>query len=132
MGDDSHTAPEQDGASPRHKRGRGRSLGEPTYDPAPGTVPPPGETILEWLELNHHTQRWLAAQVGASPKHINQICHGRASYTAALALRLARVTKVHARFWMHLQADYQLNQAALDDTPYTPYTPGPIQHQGGE
>lgn len=98
----------------RDKDGRiGRVLGNPSYCPAPGSVPPPGETIVEWLTDHHHTQRWLAWQVGSSAKHINQICNGHAFYTAALALRLAQVTGVSARFWMRLQADYQLNQAEL-------------------
>lgn len=107
-------------AVPRGKRDdpvnhrTGRSLGDPTYAPAPGSVPPPGETIVEWLEENNHTQRWLAWQVGASAKHINQICNGHATYGAKLARELARVTGVSARFWMHLQADYQLNQAELE------------------
>lgn len=94
-----------------------RSIGEPTYRPAPGSVPPPGETLQEWLSDNHHTQVWLAVRAGTSAKHINRIIKGRAAYTADLALRLAEVTGISARFWMHMQADYQINQAQLNPPP---------------
>lgn len=91
----------------------GRVLGEPTYNPAPGSVPPPGETLLEWLQKNRRSQAWLAEMLGSSPKHVNRIVRGHTSYTAETALRLAEVTGVQAKFWMYLQADYQLNQALL-------------------
>ena len=98
--------------------GKPTRAGGPTYRPAPGSLPPPGETLLEWLEENSHTQVWLAGRMGMSPKQINRIIRGHSAYPADVALRLAEVTDVPARFWMHLQADYQLNHAEL----HTPAT----------
>jgi len=109
---------------------RPRSLGLPTYEPAPGSVPPPGETLLEWLEQNHQTQAWLARKIGTSSKHVNRIIKGHAAYTAEMALRMATVTGISARFWMHLQADYQINQARIQLLPGepTPAEPQPAPH----
>ena len=88
-------------------------MGLPSYQPAPGTMPPPGTTLLEWLETNQRSQVWLAHQLQVSTKHINRIIKGRTRYSAELALRLGVVTGLQAQFWMRLQADYEVNQAEV-------------------
>lgn len=87
--------------------------GYPSYDPRPGTVPHPGETLGEWLREQGHTQAWLAHQLGASPKHVSEIIRGRTRYSTELAIKLGAVTGIPASYWVRLRADYELNQALL-------------------
>lgn len=79
------------------------------WEPAPYTLPPPGETIREWLVEHHRTQIWLAEQVGCSTGHLNQIVMGHSAYSTGLADRIADVTGMPARVLMNLQSNWQLN-----------------------
>ena len=71
----------------------------------------PGETLREALEERDMSQSYLAWATGYTPKHINQIVQGRAGISAEAALRFERELDISARFWMHLQADYELDLA---------------------
>ena len=52
-----------------------------------------------------------ARQLGISLNRLNEIVLGKRGITADTALRLARVLKTSAQFWMRLQADWDLHQA---------------------
>jgi addiction module HigA family antidote len=49
------------------------------------------------------------------PRRINEIVHGKRSITADTALRLAKVLNTSPSFWMGLQADFDLEEAANKD-----------------
>ena len=72
----------------------------------------PGEVLLEEflipLELSQYR---LAKSTAVSPRRINEIVHGKRAVTADTALRLARCLGTSERFWMNLQAQYDLEVA---------------------
>ena len=74
-------------------------------------LPPihPGEILrddyLEPLELSQYR---LAKDISVPPRRINEIVHGERSITADTALRLARYFDTSERFWLNLQARYDL------------------------
>jgi addiction module HigA family antidote len=51
----------------------------------------------------------LAKDIGVPPRRINEIVHGNRAVTADTALRLARYFGTSARFWLNLQAQYDLD-----------------------
>jgi antitoxin HigA-1 len=92
---------------------------------ATGTIMPPvhpGEILLaEFLEPLGVSQYRLAKAVDVPARRINEIVHGQRRISADTALRLARYFGTSERFWMNLQARYDLELekdrlgAALDD-----------------
>jgi addiction module HigA family antidote len=69
----------------------------------------PGEILAEeYLGPLGLTQHRLAVLIGVPPRRINEIVHGKRSISANTALRLARVFGTSERFWMNLQARYDL------------------------
>lgn len=72
----------------------------------------PGEILLEeFLEPMHITQYRLAKDISVPPRRINEIVHGKRAITADTALRLARCFGNNERFWLNLQARYDLEVA---------------------
>ncbi|MCY0924815.1 ImmA/IrrE family metallo-endopeptidase [Streptomyces sp. H27-H1] len=82
----------------------------------PDYAVPPGETILEFLEESGMTQREFALRAGISPKHLNQLTKGIVSLSPEVAEKLESVTKIRARFWNRLEADYQSARRRLRET----------------
>src|SRR6266567_977498 len=50
----------------------------------------------------------VARDLSVPPRRINEIVHGHRGVTADTALRLARYFSTSARFWLNLQARYDL------------------------
>ena len=82
----------------------------------------PGETLLEeFLRPLGVSQYQLAKAVGVPARRINEIVHGQRRISADTALRLARYFGTSERFWVNLQARYDLEVekdrlgTALDD-----------------
>jgi addiction module HigA family antidote len=72
----------------------------------------PGEILLaEFLEPLGISQNALARAAGVPPRRINEIVLGKRSITADTAVRLAAALGTSERFWLGLQADYDLEQA---------------------
>jgi antitoxin HigA-1 len=70
----------------------------------------PGEILLEeFLEPMGISQYRLAKAVAVSPRRINEIVHGTRAVSADTALRLARYFGTSERFWLNLQAQYELD-----------------------
>jgi addiction module HigA family antidote len=70
----------------------------------------PGEVLLEeFLEPLGISQYRLAKDISVPPRRINEIVHGKRSVTADTALRLARYFGTSDRFWLNLQASYDLD-----------------------
>ena len=72
----------------------------------------PGEILLEeFLKPLDLGQVEAARRLGMSLNRLNEIVLGKRGITADTALRLARLLKTSAQFWMRLQADWDLHQA---------------------
>ena len=69
----------------------------------------PGEVLLaDFLEPLSLSQYRLAHDVSVPPRRINEIVHGTRAVTADTALRLARYFGPTDRFWLNLQARFDL------------------------
>ena len=72
----------------------------------------PGEVLLEeFLKPFGISQNRAARDMCVPPRRINEIVHGKRGVSADTALRLARYFETSERFWMGLQADYDLEEA---------------------
>jgi addiction module HigA family antidote len=70
----------------------------------------PGEVLLEeFLIPLGLTQYRLAKELKVPARRINQIVHGTRAVTADTALRLARFFGTSDRFWLNLQAAFDLD-----------------------
>lgn len=67
------------------------------------------EEFLKPLALSQYR---LAKEILVPPRRINEIILGKRSISADTALRLARYFGNSARFWMNLQAQYDLDSEA--------------------
>lgn len=77
----------------------------------PRNRPPthPGEMLLEeFLKPLGITQSAFAVRLGVSFPRLNEIIRGKRSVTHDTALRLERVTRMSAEFWLGLQMDWDL------------------------
>ena len=69
----------------------------------------PGAILLQdFLEPLGVSQYRLAHDISVPPRRINEIVHGKRAVTADTALRLARYFGTSERFWLNLQARYDL------------------------
>jgi len=69
----------------------------------------PGEILLEeFLQEMGISQYRLAKDIRVHPRRINEIVHGKRAISADTALRLARYFGTTERFWLNLQAHYDL------------------------
>jgi addiction module HigA family antidote len=72
----------------------------------------PGEVLLqEFLLPLGISQNALARATGVPPRRINEIVLGKRGVSADTAVRLAAALGTSERFWLGLQADYDLEQA---------------------
>ena len=74
-------------------------------------LPPihPGEVLHEeFLKPLGISQYRLARDINVPPRRINEIIHGKRAISADTALRLARYFGTSDRFWLNLQARYDL------------------------
>jgi addiction module HigA family antidote len=70
----------------------------------------PGEVLAdEFLEPMGISQYRLAKDISVPPRRINEIVHGTRAVSADTALRLARYFGTSERFWLNLQAQYDLD-----------------------
>ena len=78
----------------------------------PRRKPPPihpGEILLEeFLSPLGVSQYRLAKETSVPPRRINEIVRGLRSVSADTALRLARYFGTSERFWLNIQAHYDL------------------------
>ena len=69
----------------------------------------PGEILLEeFLKPMGISQYKLAKDISVHPRRVNEIVHGKRSISADTALRLSRYFGLSERFWLNLQARYDL------------------------
>lgn len=75
----------------------------------------PGEILLEeFMKPMEISQYKLAKGLHVSPIRISEIIHGKRSITADTAIRLGRYLNMEAKFWMNLQASYDLEKAIIE------------------
>jgi antitoxin HigA-1 len=77
----------------------------------PMLLPPihPGEVLLEeFLKPLGISQYQLAKDISVPARRINEIVHGKRAVSADTALRLARYFSLSERYWLNLQAHYDL------------------------
>jgi antitoxin HigA-1 len=71
----------------------------------------PGEVLFsDFLEPLGLSQYRLAHDISVPPRRINEIVHGKRGITADTALRLARYFGTSDRFWLNLQARFDLER----------------------
>ena len=74
-------------------------------------LPPihPGEILMEeFLKPMGISQYRLAKDISVPPRRINEIVHGKRAITPDTALRLSRYFGLSERFWINMQARYDL------------------------
>ena len=72
----------------------------------------PGEVLREeFLAPLELSQSRVARDINVPPRRINEIVLGKRAVTADTALRLALYFGTSERFWLGLQADYDLEEA---------------------
>ena len=75
--------------------------------------PHPGETIREdYLKPLGMSVNKLALELRVPATRMTEIVNGRRGITADTALRLARYFNTTPRFWLNLQAAYELAEVA--------------------
>jgi addiction module HigA family antidote len=75
-------------------------------------LPPihPGEILLEeFLVPMGISQYRLAMDISVPTRRINEIVHGKRAISADTALRLARYFGSSKRFWLNLQAQFDID-----------------------
>jgi len=69
----------------------------------------PGEVLqADFLDPLGITQYRLAQDISVPARRINEIVHGKRAVSADTALRLARYFGTSERFWLNLQARFDL------------------------
>ena len=72
----------------------------------------PGKILLrDFLEPKRISQNALARDIGVPPRRINEIVLGKRGISADTAIRLARHFGNSERYWMQLQANFDLEEA---------------------
>ena len=70
----------------------------------------PGEVLVEDFLLPFGLSQYrLAKDISVPPRRINEIAHGKRGVSADTAIRLARYFGTSERFWLNLQAQYDLD-----------------------
>jgi addiction module HigA family antidote len=70
----------------------------------------PGEVLFEeFLKPMAISQYRLAKDISVPPRRINEIVHGTRGVSADTALRFSRYFGTTERFWLNLQAQYDLD-----------------------
>lgn len=74
----------------------------------------PGDVLREdFMKPMNLSAYAVAKAIGATPIAISQICRGKRSVSAEMALKLGRLFNVSPELWMGIQADYDLEIARL-------------------
>jgi len=71
----------------------------------------PGKVLLQqYLEPKNISQNALARSIKVPPRRINEIIHEKRGITADTAVRLAIYFGGSASYWMHLQAEFEIEK----------------------
>jgi addiction module HigA family antidote len=71
----------------------------------------PGKVLLQqYLQPQKISQNRLARAIKVPPRRINEIIHEKRGITADTAVRLAIYFGGSASYWMHLQAEFEIEK----------------------
>ncbi|MDX1268712.1 MAG: HigA family addiction module antitoxin [Oceanisphaera sp.] len=71
----------------------------------------PGKVLLQqYMEPQNISQNALARAIKVPPRRINEIIHEKRGITADTAVRLAIYFGGSASYWMHLQAEFEIEK----------------------
>jgi addiction module HigA family antidote len=71
----------------------------------------PGKVLFQqYLKPQGISQNRLARAIRVPPRRINEIIHEKRAITADTAVRLAHYFGGSASYWMHLQAEYDIEK----------------------
>jgi len=71
----------------------------------------PGEFLLEEVEERKLKKAEFAESIGILPGHLSELFKGKRNINARMAVRLEKVLKVSAEYWLSLQSAYDLANA---------------------
>lgn len=75
----------------------------------------PGEILLEeFMKPMNISQYRLAKEIHVSPMRISEIIHGKRAITADTAIRFGCYFNMEAKFWVNLQASFDLENAIIE------------------
>jgi addiction module HigA family antidote len=78
----------------------------------------PGEILLEeFMKPMEITARQVASDIDVPPSRVSDIVNGRRPITADTALRLGVYFQMDPRFWLNLQAEYDMRIAMRELLP---------------
>lgn len=81
--------------------------------PAEGFAP--GEYLQDEIDARGWSQLDLAAILGMTPVHVNDLIKGRRPFTPEIAKALGAAFGTTAQYWLNLQSAYQLSTASKAD-----------------
>ena len=70
----------------------------------------PGVVLADELEERGIATSALATHIGVSSKTINEICRGKRSVRAEMAVKLSLALGASPQFWLNLQKNWELSQ----------------------
>ena len=78
----------------------------------------PGEILLEdFMKPMKLTARQLAADIDVPPSRVSDLVNGQRPITVDTAMRLGLFFSMDPRFWLNLQAEYDIRVATRDLMP---------------
>ena len=93
----------------------------------------PGKVLLrQYMEPQKVSQNHLARAIKVPPRRINEIIHEKRAITADTAVRLAIYFGGSATYWLHLQAEFEIEKVKQNitiqlSTIQTPLAPTPLK-----
>ena len=79
--------------------------------------PHPGESVRECIDEVGMTVKECAMRIGVTPNNMYRLVNGRIGISPKVALGLESLGWSNAEFWMRLQAQYDLAQLRLQNSP---------------
>ena len=78
------------------------------YPFEPNYVVPPGEILLDALEMRGISQARFARSIGVSTNTMSRLIRGESAMTSDMALRIERALDIPASLWLNAETNYQL------------------------
>ena len=79
--------------------------------------PHPGESVRECIDEAGMTVKECAVRIGVTPNNMYRLVNGHIGISPKVALGLEGLGWSNAEFWMRLQAQYDLAQLRLQNSP---------------
>lgn len=83
-------------------------------NPKPARAVPPGATIRAELRVRGIDQATFAKIIERPPQFVSELLNGKRELTVNTARRLEAALGISADFWLRREAQFRLNQTAVD------------------